>query len=159
MPLHDNFRKPPIRRTHGMVGTRVYQIWASMISRCRIKSATGYENYGGRGIAVCDRWLRFEDFYADMGDPLPGMSLDRIDCDGNYAAENCRWVERADQNRNQRDLMYLTHDGKTQCLAVWAREVGMPYAALRNRKLKGWPDARILTTPVRAHKPYERRSV
>ena len=141
---------------HGMCKTRVYKLWASMKARCNISTATGYENYGGRGIAVCDRWESFLAFYEDMGEPPTGYSLDRVNPDGHYEPDNCRWVPIADQLRNQRDLVYMVHNGKRQCLSVWARELGVPDNTLRSRIRYGWPVEKILTTPARAHKPYQR---
>jgi hypothetical protein len=73
-----------------------------MLTRCFNPNNSSYDDYGGRGITVCEEWLSFENFYADMGDPPPGLSLDRIDNDGPYAPWNCRWADRITQNSNQR---------------------------------------------------------
>lgn len=146
------------QQTHGMRNSRVYAIWTGMISRCRIPSATSYENYGGRGIKVCDRWLRFEDFLADMGEPALGQSIERNDGDGNYEPSNCRWATRVEQNRNQRDLRYVEFRGESKCLSAWAEEVGSTFGTLKARINRGWPIERVLLTPVRAHKNYERRT-
>lgn len=88
--------------THGMYGTRVYKSWANMIQRCTNKNISNYHKYGGQGITVCDKWRKFENFYADMGDRPEKMSLDRIDPFGNYEPDNCRWASTTTQRRNQK---------------------------------------------------------
>ena len=92
------------RSARGMTGSRERRTWSAMKTRCYNKNWHAYENYGGRGIAICDRWLEsFESFYADMGDkPTPNHSIDRINNDGNYEPDNCRWATSSEQNRNQR---------------------------------------------------------
>lgn len=96
-----------LRRPHGHSWDRgepsgAYVSWKAMIQRTTNPKRRGYENYGGRGIRVCERWLTFENFLADMGDRPDGKSLDRIDPDGNYELANCRWATRSEQQRNQR---------------------------------------------------------
>lgn len=103
-----NGRIVSVASSHGQAnqrdGTRtsVYTRWADMKQRCLNPNNHAYENYGGRGITVCDRWVTFENFYADMGDPPPGLSLDRFDNDGNYEPGNCRWATPEEQIANQR---------------------------------------------------------
>lgn len=89
-------------RRHGMRRNRVYTTWVGMRQRCGNPNAHAYENYGGRGITVCERWRNFQNFYADMGERPPGLTLDRIDNDGNYEPGNCRWATRQVQSQNQR---------------------------------------------------------
>jgi hypothetical protein len=91
--------------THGQAaagGTRTYHAWKSMVRRCTNPSSADWPRYGGRGISVCSRWLRFEDFLADMGGCPDGLSLDRINNDGNYEPGNCRWTTWEQQMRNRR---------------------------------------------------------
>lgn len=93
------------RRTHGHSGrniTATYRAWADMLTRCRCVTNSRYEDYGGRGIRVCERWLTFGSFLTDMGSRPAGLSLDRVDNDGNYELANCRWATRSQQQNNKR---------------------------------------------------------
>ena len=82
--------------------TSAYKCWVRMLQRCFNPNGTHYPNYGARGIKPCERWLKFENFYADMGDPPPGLSIDRINVNGDYEPGNCRWTTPAEQARNRR---------------------------------------------------------
>lgn len=108
-------------RTHGRTRTRVYRIWRHMLNRCQMPSHPKYPDYGGRGVTVCEPWQRFERFYADMGDPPEGTSIDRSDNNGPYAPWNCRWATAIEQANNKRTTVYVEHEGRKMPRAVWKR--------------------------------------
>lgn len=137
--------------THGMSNTRVYRVWCHMLGRCQNLTDQDYADYGGRGIEVCDRWKSFENFYADMGDPPPGRTLNRIDNEGHYDPDNCEWSTSTEQARNKRNNRIITWNGRTQTLPAWAEETGIPYHTLKARLfVLKWPVEEALTTPVPA---------
>lgn len=123
-------------KTHNMSKTRVYKIWSSMISRCTRESSVNYHRYGGRGISVCGRWLKFENFYEDMGDDN-GLSLDRRDNNGNYETGNCKWSTPKEQANNTRNNRMLTIDGETKTLSQWADLTDISYGAIQSRLNSG----------------------
>ena len=120
-----------------------YISWSAMKRRCDNPNQTGYERYGGRGITYQKSWKTFENFFKDMGKkPAPDMELDRIDNEKNYSKENCRWATRKEQTRNRggkRATRLYTFNGKTLCIADWAKEIGISPASLQKRLNKGWP--------------------
>lgn len=132
---------------HGLTGTTVYGCWARMLQRCLNPKDGAYHNYGGRGIGVCERWMDFADFYADMGHPPEGMSIERRDNDGSYHPDNCYWASKAEQVRNHRRNVWVEFDGRRQVVTDWANELGMPRETLRFR-LAHWSVERALTEPV-----------
>lgn len=87
---------------HGHSGSPLYKVWAEMIQRCTNRSHSRWPDYGGRGITVCERWMDFANFFADMGERPDDLSIDRINNDGNYEPGNCRWATHSQQNRNKR---------------------------------------------------------
>jgi hypothetical protein len=136
--------------THGGSGTPEYRVWAALIQRCRNSNDSAYQNYGERGIRVCDRWGSFENFMADMGErPSPDHSIDRINNDGNYEPGNCRWATMAEQSRNTRVNVLITHDGETLCVAEWAERYGIPQERLNGRLKSGWDFEKAVSTPPR----------
>lgn len=134
-------------RSHGMSRTIAYLAWASMLSRCYNKNVANYKNYGGRGITVCRRWHKFENFYADMGERPNGMTLHRINNDGNYTKKNCEWATRSTQNRNRRGLRMIAINGVNKCLKEWSEIYGIHYRAAMARIRIGWPPVLALTVP------------
>lgn len=127
-------------KTHGMTGTREHYVWRSAKARCFSKNSQGFPDYGGRGITMCPEWAQsFEAFFRDMGKCPEGHSLDRINNDGNYEPGNCRWATPAQQIRNTRRTVMITHNGKTMCLKDWATETGISYLTLSSRRRRGRP--------------------
>lgn len=126
-----------------------YRAWRSMINRCTRTSQKDYPAYGGRGIRVCDRWMHsFAAFMEDMGERPDGMSLDRIDNDGNYEPHNCRWATAEQQMNNRRANHVLTLDGDTMTMAQWARRIGISRSLMAWR-IEAWGSERALRTPPR----------
>lgn len=141
--------------THGETRKRKvspeYMTWTSIKTRCLNPRDQHYANYGGRGITICVRWRdSFDAFLADVGRrPSPQHSIDRYpDQNGNYEPGNVRWATTMEQAYNRRTNILLTFDGRTQCLAAWAREFGILPSTLGQR-LKRWDLERALTTPLR----------
>lgn len=116
----------------------VYRIWKGIVARCMNKNNKVFHRYGGRGIKICDRWLSYRNFYSDMiGTWEPGLSIDRIDNNGNYEQGNCRWASRKQQSRNTNRTIYVTIGGVTKPLAVWAEQSGLKYVRVYTRYRRG----------------------
>lgn len=122
-----------------------------MRRRCSSPLDAFYQNYGGRGISVCAEWTLFENFLADMGEKPDGMTLERIDNDGHYEPDNCRWATPKDQARNRRSNRLLEHDGQTSVIAELAEEHGVASGTIRKRLSMGWSVERALHQPVCAN--------
>lgn len=135
--------------THGRSRTPEYRVWQQLRQRCQNPRDPSFANYGGRGIAVCERWsVSFQAFIDDMGErPSPRHSIDRIDNDGPYAPQNCRWTEMRVQLRNRRTNNRLTFRGRTQTVTDWAAELGIAAPTLDARLARGWSVEKALTTP------------
>lgn len=131
--------------THGMTGGPTWKSWEAMHGRCTRAKDISYPNYGGRGIAVCERWRSFENFLADMGERPIGMTIDRVDTNGDYEPGNCRWSTVLHQNRNKRNTK-LSVDAareirsRTEAAKVVAAEYGVTTTTInRIRTGKAWP--------------------
>jgi len=128
----------------------VRECWYAMWRRCTNESCYDYKHYGGRGISVCDRWRDLSAFSEDMGPrPSKSHSLDRIDVDGDYEPSNCRWADRLEQQRNKRNLRFLTVKGETKCLAEWAETSEIKANTILRRVLLGWDHESAIKTPLR----------
>lgn len=116
----------------------LYSVWQGMLRRCDNPRFPQFKDYGGRGIRVCDRWLRdFGAFVSDMGDRPAGYFIDRIDNDGNYEPSNCRWVTRAQSQSNRRITQRITVEGVTYLLADLARRSGLKPDTIKDRHARG----------------------
>lgn len=137
------------RTIHGWYGTPEYNAWQHMIKRCHSAANSAYKDYGARGIIVCDRWrTSFLSFIEDIGKrPNSKYSLDRIDNDGPYSPENCRWATREEQMNNTRNNRLLSHNGKVLTVAQWADELDLSYDVIRSRLRSGWSVEKTLSTP------------
>lgn len=135
--------------THGMSKTNIYRAWVGMVDRCSNIKNSKYGDYGGRGITVCDRWLTFVNFFQDMGGrPFQNAEIDRINNNGNYEPNNCKWSTRTEQNRNKRDSAKVTFNGETKCLSEWAIIYNIDRGTLRSRLHRGWSFERSTTGPL-----------
>lgn len=132
------------------VGTGVHFTWMSVISRTRNPNNHAYPRYGGCGIKVCDRWRAFPTFYADMGPTYrDGLSIDRIDNDGDYEPSNCRWATPREQQRNKSTNRHIEWRGESRVLADWVDRTGISESTIRRRLERGWSVERALTAPPR----------
>lgn len=131
-----------IKTTHGLSKTAVYKKYLHMIERCYNTTDKNYHNYGGRGIVVCARWLGqggFSRFIEDMKIPESGLELDRINVNGNYEPENCRWVNHKEQCYNKRSNIHVTVFDITSVLKNICSILGMDYKTVHMRYKLGWP--------------------
>lgn len=134
---------------HGGRRTRLYHIWSMMKQRTDNPKHTAYKNYGGKGVRVCTEWhddfAAFRDWALSSG-YKDSLTIDRIDVNGNYEPGNCRWVSKAEQNRNQTRNVRLTYNGETLLMSDWAKRLGISAQALYRRiNVLQWPLERALS--------------
>jgi hypothetical protein len=149
----DNFCSRTCARTkHGAFDSPEYAVWEAMKQRCLNPKCKTYQHYGGRGIQVCERWRKFENFIADMGRrPSSEYTLDRENNNGNYEPGNCRWVTMQIQGSNRRVNHLITIDGKTATLTDWASKYNIDPRIIFGRIRSGWHPEQAVTTPVSKH--------
>lgn len=135
---------------HGKTGTRLYRIWKAMKTRCYNRNSPRYNDYGGRGIAICKEWLAnpalfFE--WAESNGYDDNLTIDRINVNKGYSPENCRWATKKDQNNNRRGNRLLTVHGITKSIAQWAEETGVNQFTLYDRQENGWSEDEMFAKP------------
>lgn len=134
-----------LKTTHGMSHTKTHRAWLGMKERCYRESNPSYARYGGRGIEVCDRWLEsFESFLEDMGEAPEGYSIDRIDNNGMYTPENCRWADQKTQANNKSVNTWIEFGGKSRTVAQWAEKTGIGRTTIHYRIGAGMPVSLVL---------------
>lgn len=130
----------------------LYSIWRGILDRCNNPRITGYKNYGGRGVRVCERWSTYANFEVDMGPrPSPLHSVDRIDVNGNYEPGNCRWASSRVQARNKRTNALIEVDGQVKSRAEWSELSGINQSTIRSRLLRGISSAEAVSKPAQRH--------
>lgn len=136
-----------MRYKHGKKGTKLYNTWLHMKTRCYNKNYNRYDDYGGRGITICDEWINdFKAFYdwSMSNGYKDNLTIDRIDVNGNYEPDNCRWADRKTQANNRRNNVYLTYNGKTKTISQWSRELNIPENTIRSRYYRNKTDIECL---------------
>lgn len=134
-------------KSHGKSYDRTYRIWANMKARCTNPSSTFFSHYGGRGISYAPEWERFEIFHEEMGDCPPGLTIERVNNDGNYCKSNCVWASRKQQARNKRGNHLLAHAGEEKTIIDWAESGQIDATTLLKRIRRGWSVEDALNTP------------
>lgn len=135
---------------HGSSRSCEYNIWNMMLQRCNNGKCKDFPAYGGRGIRVCDRWSKFENFLADMGRrPSTDHSIDRVENDGNYEPSNCKWATMKEQQTHKTTTRLITFNGVTQNLTWWANSTGININTIHRRIKTGWALKDALT--VKSH--------
>lgn len=133
--------------TKNRTKAKEYESWSHMWGRCTNPKNKSWKNYGGRGIEVCKEWRDFRVFYTDMGpSPSPIHQIERINNEGHYTKENCKWATPAEQSKNRRSNINVTYLGRTQCLKEWCKELGLIYARTYARFRSGRPLDQVFST-------------
>ena len=140
---------------HGWSRTKLYKTWRDMKYRCEDPKTQRYKSYGGRGISVCKEWDEsfepFRDWALENGYHV-GLTIDRIDVNGNYEPSNCRWATKDEQGRNKQNTHWVTAFGETKTIREWSEKFGIGRTTIENRLLKGWADEDAVSKPIRKPK-------
>lgn len=126
--------------THGMSKTRLYRIWHGIKTRCNNPGHSDYKSYGAKGIRICDEWKDFVKFkeWSLQNGYQDTLSIDRINVNGNYCPENCRWVDMKTQSNNKTSNVFITYKGETKTMKQWSQDLGINYGTLKTRIYSGW---------------------
>lgn len=135
---------------HGESHSKLHRTWCNMRYRCYNPNCKSYKNYGGRGITICDEWSSYESFrtWALENGFADGLSIDRIDVNGNYEPSNCRWVSDKVQHNNTRKNHHLTMNGETHTIQEWSEITGIKWTTINARIKAGWTVEKALTREV-----------
>ena len=138
-------------KRHGLSKTRLNRIWRRMRYRCFTETCDSFKDYGGRGITICNEWNDFTIFYswAINNGYRDDLSIDRIDVNGNYCPENCRWTTQSEQMNNRRNNHFITYQGKTKTISQWAKDSNMTWHSLYKRLYRGIPFEVAIQNPVK----------
>lgn len=138
-------------RKHGDFGTKLYGVWAGMKRRCNNKNTKFYEDYGGRGIKVCDEWQEYINFkqWAISTGYHDGLSIERKNVNGNYCPENCIWIPLSEQNLNKRNTIRINYAGKLYTIKEISEITGLKERTISGRYERGWTPEQIFTTPLK----------
>ena len=149
MPTGMYKRKHPATQGHRVGDKRspTYNSWRAMMERCRNPKFKRFGIWGGRGITICERWLTFVNFLADMGECPNGMTIERIDNNGNYEPVNCRWATRKEQRNNRRDSILIEIHGRRMNTVEWSAVLGLAHKVVAQRLRRGWNREDAVTTP------------
>lgn len=150
-------RRMGIHRTHGLSETRLYSIWCNMKARCNNPKVDSFKYYGAKGITVCDSWRKFENFFkwANETGYNDGLTIERIDVNGDYKPENCKWIKPEEQSLNKTNSHHLTISGNKKTIKEWSSESGIKYDTIERRiNAYGWSAESAVTVP-----PYRKRVV
>lgn len=147
-------RTSKAKSKHCLSNSRIYNIWSFMKNRCFNKRSSRYKDWGGRGITIYKEWLDFNCFYdwAIVNGYSDNLTIDRIDVNGNYEPNNCRWVTPKEQARNTRKNKFFSYNGETHCISEWCEILNINYHTFFSRFLRGWDIDKIINTPVRTKK-------
>ena len=137
-----------LMKTHGLSKSKEYKVWCAMKERCAKPTDKSFINYGGRGIKVHPSWMDFSNFINDMGmRPTPKHTLERVDNDGNYEPNNCKWATRGEQRRNCRRVTWVTIGNEKLCLSDWCKKAGITRHSVRMRVARGMTIEQAITEP------------